>query len=257
MAWLTTASGAARHIGMGSGNLPHYRRAPATLDVMRARLRLRTSSYAFHDDRSRGGHGLLWAATSCPLCAVPAPTAQPTLDAWHRVCEFSHLDAERAAAFASAAARATAAHDAAVSSSAPIFQDVALHMHTPWGRAFVFLATMGALLPSNAFDGGLPPSWVACLAAPSPDRRRVVRTPNIAMTVTLPAFADLARAVARPLPAAASVPPATAALPPPAVALPQPAPRAAAEDIPPAAAAAALDETDTSGLLPAGLLDEP
>jgi hypothetical protein len=189
---------------MGSTFLPHYRRPPAAYASQQARLRLRTAAYAF-GDVSRSVNGLMWGAAQCPACSEghgDADRPHPTLDAWHRVAECPTLDAARAAALADAGDRAIKSPSRDLVERAHVFREIANAVHSSWGRAFVFLATMGALLPHGT-TAGLPPKWAECLTAPLTGRDAPRNTVNMALTVTLPAFGALARAAASPLPAPA------------------------------------------------------
>ena len=151
-------------------------------------------------------------------------------------------------------------------------------MQSAAGRAFVFLATLGQLLPSGGRRGeveaGMPPAWASCLRAPERDTESE-RARCFATAVILPAFAQFAREVASPLPdpppallpsvvqrwrwaAAADAADMARLLSIAAAALLPRATGGALQSGPAAAPAVACDsalETGT-GLLPQGLLDE-
>jgi hypothetical protein len=215
--WLDHVTGTVQWEGSGSRFTPLYRVAPASPATTLARLHLRTSSHSFTGVATDCEPALLWGASTCPLCAAAVPTgadagvpaAQPILDAWHRVTECPALDGERVAALRQAAARAAAEPQLAVHAAA--FGEIEAHRHSAAGRAFVFLATLGATVPAGMpSPSGLPASWTKCLVAPrSRDRRAVCSEACVSTAVTLPAFAGLARRVAQPCaPSPVTVPPA-------------------------------------------------
>ena len=141
--------------------------------------------------------GYLWGARSCGAC-MKEHGEEFEDDAWHRITECTRRDDEREASFNTAIRRCENLSKrrpekaAALKHVADTIREIMPLAGTLAGRTFVFLATLGARIPTaTAPHVGIPPQWANLLRVPQGSTSMQKET--VAMQITFPAFAQMAR----------------------------------------------------------------
>jgi hypothetical protein len=205
MAWIAAAINSRAHYGIGHAFVPEYRRFLPAAAATTARFRLRTASHMFTGSTRYAKMGFLWSPEGELYCDEWCSDTYPDRDTWHVVTECTAFNAARQRALARAIALAATYDDH--HDLVPALQAIQTSLNstdTYAAQAFVFLATLGAVLPDGDTGGlgPLPAEWAECLRAPRPTATvpRRAWAESAAIAVTLPAFSEFAVTVAGPLP---------------------------------------------------------
>ena len=202
---------------LGRGAMPAHLRLGNHIPAARARSEIRCSSQlAAGPARGEtltaaieraGGRGFVHGSPTCQPCI-----GSPSQDPWHVIAECGRHDALRVAALTAAAALAAASTTPRDRALAECYRDIAAALHTPSGRAFIFLATLGETIDRGA-QRCMPDWWAECLAPPPAWGSGSVGA-GAAVRYTFPAFEAMALACSKRSAvagaAAQAVPPAAA-----------------------------------------------